>query len=121
MFFLLLVNDHLTFRKRQTLGILLAVAPSDPLFLKAITFAKSAQEAGIQVYLYLLDDAIISHASPEMSDLTRLGVKICGCAYAAQKRNISMHPDMIFGGLVFLSKIISRCDCFFGFCQAEKS
>lgn len=111
------MSNSIELGKKQSLGILLATGLAEASFHQAIHLARSAQIAGIQVYLYLLDDAIGASASPELQSLADCGVKISGCAYAAKRRSIKLHPEISFGGLGLLNEIIARCDCFVGFCQ----
>ena len=101
----------------RSLGVLLAVAPQENTFAYATGLVRSAQAGGIQVYLYLLDDAVHSTSHEQIQDLIDRGVKVMACAFAARKRDIQINDDVTFGGLGLLNDIIANTDRFVGFCS----
>ena len=100
----------------QTFGILLGVDPNSSTFRYGIGLAETAQQEGIQVFLYLLDDSVRAADSRELHKLVQCGVKISGCAYAAQRRNLSLSDHIVWGGLKMLNDIILHSNRFIGFC-----
>ena len=101
----------------QSLGMLLGVAPATPSHRYAVRLALTAQKKGIQVYLYLLDDATEGVLQPEITQLIDRGVKISACAYAMQRRHLEFNESITFGGLGLLNDIINHTDRFVGFCH----
>ncbi len=101
----------------RTLGMLLAVGPETSTFRYAIGLAGTAQRERVQVYLYLLDEAVLAADSREMRELSQSGVKISGCAYAAQRRSLFMPEHIVWGGLKLLNDIIAHSNRFVGFCR----
>lgn len=106
-----------TSSSRQTLGILIAVSPSEITFTYGIGLAQAAQKEGVQVYLYLLDDAVESAPQTSIADLVDQGVKVTACAYAARRRHLKLNNNVTFGGLGLLNDIIANTDRFVGFCH----
>jgi sulfur relay (sulfurtransferase) complex TusBCD TusD component (DsrE family) len=72
--------------------------------------SEAAIAQGAEVYLYLLDDGVLSIDHPGINELLTQGVKLFCCAYAAQKRNISRSDKAVFGGLFVLSNLLNTCD-----------
>ncbi len=101
----------------RSLGILIAVSQSEKAFHYGVGLARAAQIEGIQVYLYLLDDAVEAASKPPIKNLVRQGVKVTACAYAAQRRHLDFNDEVIFGGLGLLNDIITNTDRFVGFCH----
>lgn len=102
---------------QRSLGILIAVSPSEASFDYGIGLARAAQREGVQVYLYLLDDAVKSASHTSVGDLVHQGVKVTGCAYAARRRHLDFNEKVTFGGLGLLNDIIANTDRFVGFCH----
>jgi sulfur relay (sulfurtransferase) complex TusBCD TusD component (DsrE family) len=102
---------------QRSLGILIAVSPSEESFGYGIGLAQAAQKEGVQVYLYLLDDAVESAPQTSISDLVHQGVKVTACAYAARRRHLDLNDNVTFGGLGLLNDIIANTDRFVGFCH----
>lgn len=103
----------------KNLGILLGVGPSERSFKHGLELARAAQSQGTQTFLYLLDDAVTGAQHPDVTSLANLGVKISGCAYALQKRQLEAPDSIVFGGLGLLNDVITRSDRFVGLCHSE--
>ncbi len=101
----------------KTLGVLLGVGPSEVSFRYGIQLAATAQRSQIQVYLYLLDDAINGMEDSELNALIAAGAKVMACAYGARKRNLPLNDSITFGGLGLLNNLITKTDRFVGFCH----
>lgn len=102
---------------RKTLGILIGVAPTESSFRYGVELGTTAQSNRIQVYLYLLDDAVMGIEDPGLSTLIDQGAKVMACAYGARKRDLPLTDTITFGGLGLLNNMIANTDRFVGFCH----
>ncbi|MGC8743075.1 MAG: DsrE family protein [Verrucomicrobiia bacterium] len=100
---------------KRKLGILISCAPQSPRFRQGIETAKAALNTGVDVYLYLLYDAVVSVDSDEVQTLRKNGAKLYVCAFAAIGRNIKLSDSAVFSGLGSLSDIINYTDRFISF------
>jgi sulfur relay (sulfurtransferase) complex TusBCD TusD component (DsrE family) len=94
----------------KKLGILLSTPPEAPDLETVVGLSKAALAQGVEVYLYLLDDGVLSIDHQDINALLTQGVKLFCCAYAAQKRNIPRSDKAVFGGLFVLSTLLNTCD-----------
>ncbi|MFQ6092590.1 MAG: DsrE family protein [bacterium] len=101
--------------RRKRLGFLLSTPPEDLDLGTVVGLSKAALAQGVEVYLYLLDDGVLSIDHPAIEELSVRGVKLFCCAYAAQRRNIPRSDRAVFGGLFVLSNLITSCDQFVAF------
>jgi len=99
----------------KKLGILLSPAPSAPTFLHALRFAETALAAGVDVYLYCIDEAVRGVADPRLQELRGRGLKLYACAYGAQRRNIPVNDLAAFAGLTVVSDLMASTDRFLAF------
>lgn len=113
------MSDSSQTTKAKKLGILLGVGPKERSFKHGLELARAAQSQGTQTFLYLLDDAVTGAQDPDVISLVELGVKISGCAYALQKRQLEAPDSIVFGGLGLLNDIITRADRFVGLCHSD--
>lgn len=97
------------------LGILLSTPPTHPNLQTVIGIIEASLQQGINTYLYLVDDAVLSLDSPELERLSQKGLSLFLCAYGAQRRGISVSNKGIFSGLIVLSDLIKGCDRFIAF------
>ncbi len=102
---------------QRSLGMLIAAPCETPAFRYGIGLAEAAQKAGVQVFLYLLDDAVAAANCRELRVLAEEGVKISACAYAAQRRSMPLFDHVTYGGLSMLNDLILHSDRFVGFCR----
>ncbi|MGC8830389.1 MAG: DsrE family protein [Verrucomicrobiia bacterium] len=100
---------------KRKLGILISCAPRSPRFKHGIELAKAALNTGVDVYLYLLYDAVVSVDFDEVQQLKKNGAKLYVCAFGANRRNIKLSDSAIFSGLGSLSDIINYTDKFIAF------
>ncbi len=107
------MND-LPHRGRK-LGILLSTAPTRPAFRHGVRLAGAALAAGVDVYLYCIDEAVRGVADPELQELKPRGLKLYACAYGAQRRNIPVNELAMFAGLTIVNDLIAATDRFVGF------
>ncbi len=104
--------QHLEGKK---LGLLLSTPPTHPNAETVAQLSKTAHEAKVQVYLYLIDEGVKNLENPKIRELTDLGVKLSVCAYGCQQHHVSTDgygQDVTFCGLVVLSQIVTGCDQF---------
>jgi len=102
----------------KKLGLLLSTSPSHPNAETVAQLSKTAQEAKVQVYLYLIDEGVKNLENPKIRELTKAGVKLSVCAYGCQQHNVSTDGyglDVTFCGLVVLTQIVTGCDQFIAF------
>ena len=110
-----IMNDEA--KTPKTLGVLLGTAPEEGSHQFGLRLAAAAQHARVQVYLYLLDDAVLGVHSASLQSLVAAGVQVSACAYAARRREIPATDAVTFGGLGLLNRIITKSDRFVGLCH----
>ncbi len=99
---------------RRKLGILLSTKPEHPNLDTTIRLSRAALDRGADLYLYLIDDAVVAKNLPEIRELAERGAKLFVCAYGCQKRNLPLsEPDRFnYCGLVVLTDLINGCERF---------
>jgi len=99
--------------KKRALGILLSTGPTTTNLSTAINLSDAALKADADVYLYLIDEGVLSVSDPRLQPLRDSGLKLFACAYAAQQHGVVRNEDQAtYCGLVILSNIVSSCDRF---------
>jgi len=99
--------------KKQTLGVLLSTGPENPNLTAALGLSEAALHAGIDVYLYLIDEGVLVVDDPRFEPLRASGLKLFACAYGAQQHGVPRKDEKAtYCGLVVLSNIVSTCDRF---------
>lgn len=99
--------------KKRALGILLSTGPENPNLTTAIGLSAAALKAGVDVFLYLIDEGVLTVADPRFELLRTAGLKLFACAYGAQQHGVERKDDKAtYCGLVILSNIVSVCDRF---------
>jgi sulfur relay (sulfurtransferase) complex TusBCD TusD component (DsrE family) len=99
----------------KKLGLLLSISPAHPGFRHGVRLAESALSAGVDVYLYCIDDAVSGVGDPELQKLKSNGLKLFACAYAAERREIPVDDKAVFSGLTVVSDLIASTDRFVSF------
>jgi hypothetical protein len=99
----------------KKLGLLLSTRPDTRNFRHGLNVASAAMVAGVTVYLYCIDDAVLGLADPQLQELKRRGLNLYACAYGAQKRNVPTNDLAVFSGLTLVSDIIATTDSFLSF------
>jgi predicted peroxiredoxin len=99
----------------KKLGILLSCRPDQPNFVHGLGLAQSALEAGCQVYLYCIDDAVSGASDARMQSLKARGLKLYACAYGAHRRHIALNDDAVFAGLTVVNDLVAGTDRFVSF------
>lgn len=99
----------------RKLGILLSTLPSEPGFRHGLKLAETALQAGVDVYLYCIDDAVSGVADEQLQALRGRGLKLYACAYGAQRRRIPVNDLAMFAGLTVVSDLMSGTDRFVSF------
>jgi len=99
--------------KKQSLGLLLSTGPENANLDAALSLSGAALKSGKDVYLYLIDEGVLTVADPRFEPLRRAGLKLFACAYGAQQHGVPREEDKAtYCGLVVLSNIVSSCDRF---------
>jgi predicted peroxiredoxin len=94
----------------KKLGLLLSTSPDKPGFQHGLSLAEAALAEGVEVYLYCIDDAVRGLAEPRLQSLAARGIKLYGCAYAAQRRRLPIDEKTNWAGLALLSDLMSSAD-----------
>lgn len=100
---------------RKKLGMLVSAGPAEANFWHGIKLARAALDQGVDVYLYCIDEAITGVHLPELQSLKASGLKLFGCAYAAQRRRLPVNDTAVFAGLAMVSDLLSATDRFVSF------
>jgi len=99
--------------RKRALGILLSTGPESANLSAAINLSAAALGAGADVYLYLVDEGVLTVDDPRFQPLRDSGLKLFACAYGAQQRGVARKDEKAtYCGLVVLSNIVSSCDRF---------
>jgi hypothetical protein len=99
----------------KKLGVLLSAAPEHPNFMHCVRLVEAAIERGVEVYLYCIDEAVAGLDRPELQSIRARGIRLFGCAYSCQRRQIPMADHAVYGGLTMVSDIIAGTDRFISF------
>lgn len=99
----------------KKLGVLLSSAPSGAGFQHGVRLSETALAAGVEVYLYCLDEAVAGIQDARILKLKEQGAKLFACAYGAHKRNLSLDENVIFAGLTVVADLMADTDRFISF------
>jgi sulfur relay (sulfurtransferase) complex TusBCD TusD component (DsrE family) len=99
----------------RKLGILLSAGPDKPSFRHGVRFAAAAVEAGCDVFLYCIDDAVAGVRDPDLQALKSRGVRFYACAYGAHQRHLPVDDSATFAGLTVVSDLVASTDRFVSF------
>jgi predicted peroxiredoxin len=99
----------------RKLGLLISCSPDQAAFGHGLGVARAALEAGVDVYLYLIDDAVAGVCMEGVQSLRDRGLKLYACAYGAQRRGIPINDRAVFAGLTVVSDLIASTDRFMAF------
>jgi sulfur relay (sulfurtransferase) complex TusBCD TusD component (DsrE family) len=99
---------------RRKLGLLISTHPEHPNLDTALGLSRAALDRGVDLYIYLIDDAVRAKDRAEVQELARRGAKLFVCAYGCQKRNVPLsEPDRFnYCGLVVLTDLLNGCERF---------
>jgi len=104
--------------KKKKLGMMLSTPPENANLQTVTRLSEEALSAGLDVYVYLIDEGVKNLSDSRLCHLTASGLKLFACAYGCQKHQVSTEgygKDVAFCGLVVLSNIMSGCDRFLAF------
>jgi len=91
---------------------MLSTAPDHPNLETALGLSRAALDAGADVYLYLIDDAVAAVEHDHLQALVDRGLKLFVCAYGCQKRRQPLSERATNCGLVVLTDVINGTDRF---------
>jgi predicted peroxiredoxin len=94
----------------KKLCVLLSAPPDRAGFQHGVGLAETALAAGVDVYLYCIDEGVQSLAEPRLQSLISRGVKLYGCAYSARLRQLPIDEKSNWAGLALLSDLIAATD-----------
>lgn len=109
------MNENETPHRGRKLGVLLSTRPDQRPFRHGVRLAATALAAGVDVYLYCIDDAVWGVGDPELQSLKPRGLKLYACAYGAHRRNIPVNNLATFAGLTVVSDLMASTDRFVSF------
>ena len=101
----------MTLEKRK-LGVLLSTLPDHANLETCLKLSEAALAAGVDLYLYLIDDAVRAVDDDRILNLSRRGAKLFVCAYGCQRRGLPITDRATYCGLVVLTDLINGCDRF---------
>jgi hypothetical protein len=98
--------------RQKKLGVLIACPPEQPGFRHGARLAETALAAGVDVYLYCIDEAVRGIETPALQSLRPRGLKLYACAFGAQKNELPLADQAVFAGLTLVSDIIADTNRF---------
>jgi hypothetical protein len=98
----------------RKLGVLLSTGPEHPNFRPALALMHAALDAGVQLYLYCIDEGVRAVATPEIQAIKERA-SLFGCAYGAQRRKIEVDESAAWSGLTVLADVVASTDRFVSF------
>lgn len=102
-------------RQEKKLGILVSASPKRPNFEHGLHLAAAALAAGVDVYLFCIDDAVSGVGDSRLQAMRERGLKLFACAYGAERRGILARQQAVFAGLAVVSDLLSATDRFISF------
>jgi hypothetical protein len=96
----------------KKLGILLGAHPESSGFRHGLGIAGAALDAGVDVYLYCLDEAVRGVDGDGLQGLRQRGLKLYACAYGAHRHGIALSDNAVFAGLTVVSDLMAGTDRF---------
>lgn len=101
--------------RARKLGILISCGPQVAGFRHGVGLAGAALAAGVDVYLYCIDDAVAGVGDPELQALRPRGLKLYACAYGAHRRYLPVDDRAAYAGLTVVSDLVAGTDRFISF------
>ena len=100
--------------EKRKLGLMLSSEPAHDNLDTALGLSDAALARGVDVYLYLIDDAVTAVEDARVQALAARGLKLFVCAYGCQKRRIPLEdlPAISYCGLVVLTDLLNGTDRF---------
>jgi predicted peroxiredoxin len=98
--------------EKRKLGLMLSSEPAHDNLDAALGLSDAALARGVDVYLYLIDDAVTAVEDARVQALAARGLKLFVCAYGCQKRRQPLSDLATNCGLVVLTDIINGTDRF---------
>jgi predicted peroxiredoxin len=99
----------------KKLGILISCGPDQPNFEHGLKVARAAMEQKVDVYVYLIDDAVPGVSQDRVQELKNAGLKLYACAYGAHRRNHPLGEAAVFAGLTVVNDLMAGTDRFVSF------
>ena len=104
--------------EKQKLGLLLSTPPQHPHIHTVSRLCEESLKAGVDVYLYLIDEGVRNLDDARLMRLSESGLKLFVCAYGCQQHHVStsnVGDRVQLCGLVVLGNLINGCDRFVAF------
>ena len=97
---------------KRKLGLMVSTGPAHPNLDTALGLSDAALARGADVYLYLIDDGVLTVEDARLQALAARGLKLFVCAYGCQKRRQPLSERATNCGLVVLADIVNGTDRF---------
>lgn len=101
--------------REKKLGLLLSTRPAEPNFRHGVNLAEAALAAGLKVYLYCIDEAVLGLGDAQLQSLKARGLNLYACAYGAQRRSVPVSDLAVFAGLGVVNDLMTGTDRFLSF------
>jgi sulfur relay (sulfurtransferase) complex TusBCD TusD component (DsrE family) len=98
--------------EKRKLGLLLSTSQDHPNLDTCLKLSEAALTAGVDLYLYLIDDGVRAIDDDRVLALSRRGAKLFVCAYGCQRRGLPITDKATYCGLVVLTDLINGCERF---------
>lgn len=98
--------------KGKKLGVMLSTDPGHPNLETCLALSREALAAGVDLYLYLIDDGVRAIDDDRVLELGRRGARLFVCAYGCQRRGLPITDRAAYCGLVVLTDLINGCERF---------
>ena len=99
----------------KKLGVMIGADPASKNFSHGIELAREALKAGVEVYVYCIDEGVRGVEAEMVQSLKKHGAKLFACAYSLQKRNLPLSKNATMVGLTILNDVISSTERFVSF------
>ena len=96
----------------RKLGLLLSTKPDHRNLETCLDLGRAALDRGLDVYLYMVDDAVANIDDDRILELGRRGAKLFVCAYGCQRRRLPITEKATYCGLVVLTDLINGTERF---------
>ena len=96
----------------RKLGVLLSTDPAHPNLETCLVLTEAALDAGVDVYLYLIDDGVAAIDDERVLALGQRGARLFVCAYGCQRRRRPITDRATYCGLVVLTDLLNGTDRF---------
>jgi hypothetical protein len=95
-----------------SLAIVLLIDAIHPAWERFQTWLRQVPIPREKVYLYALDEGVRGLSPAAVAEWNRAGIKVFGCAYAAERRHLPLQSSVTYGGLALLHDLLATTESF---------